>query len=144
MGNCNSNAIPGFEAQIYYSMDGATTKTKLAEMREAEFTVETDAIDVTSHDSEGWREFIAGLSQWGITAERLYTPDKATQGDLWVMMLSKAKIDIYFRPKDLAGDIQWQGKAILINHSESNPNDDAAMNSVEFQGCGKPQETVIV
>lgn len=142
--SCTSNAIAGFEAQLYYSIDGGTSKLKLAEIRDASFNVETDPIDVTSHDSEGWREFIAGLGQWGISGERLHTPDKSSQGDLWTMVLSKAKIDVYFRPKDLAGKIQWQGKAVLINYEVSAPNDDATMNNVEFQGCGKPQETTIV
>lgn len=143
MAGCQSNAIAGFKAQIYYSRDGGTTKQKLAEIREAEFTFEGDAIDVTSHDSEGFREFIAGLAQWGITSERLYTPDKGSQADLWGIMINKEVIDIYFRPKDMSGEDQFQGKAILINHSISSPNDDASLNNVEFQGCGKPTLTQI-
>ena len=48
--------------------------SKIAELANWSLDMGADDVDVTSFDSEGWKEFLAGLKEWSGSAEGNYDP----------------------------------------------------------------------
>jgi TP901-1 family phage major tail protein len=133
---CNTNAIPGFDGQVYISDDGGTTYNKIGELREMELSLEDELIDATSHDSGGWRENINGLNNWNITADALYIQNNVAQKDIFDALTGAVLLKVQFRPKDSVGLDQFFGDCRVSSWSQADPNDDAATAAIELQGCG--------
>ena len=84
---------------VVLAVESATpgTYTTIAAVMDIEGpNLEIDMIDVTSRDSSGWKEFLAGLGDAGeVTFDVLYDPDAATHGNttpgLMYLTLNKTK-----------------------------------------------------
>ena len=138
-----TSAIPGFDGQVLISDDAGVTFNKLGELRDMTINIEAELIDATSHDSGGWREFIAGLKNWTISHEGLYIQTNVGQADARKALLNDTKIKVRFRPKDLATKIQFSGDAFMSSEEQANPNDDASTFATEIQGTGPLVEETI-
>lgn len=129
-------AIAGYKAKLYVSTDGGNTYNLVGEVRNLTLRVEADNIDVTSHDSAGWREFIQGLKQWTATAEALYVDTNAQQDAVYAALTGGTVIDLRIYAEEASGKEQWEGEARVTSWELSGPNDDAAVVNLEFQGTG--------
>ena len=131
-----TQAIAGYNALLYISDDGGTTYSKIGELRDVTINVNLDAIEATSHDSGGWREFLPGLSQWGASAEALYVDADAGQDKVFSALDGKSTVKFRFTPKTGTGLEKFEGDGIITSWELSGPNDDAAAVSIEIQGTG--------
>lgn len=137
-------AIPGFVGQVFISDAGSPADNKIGELREMTLTLEHEAIDATSHDSNRWREFIDGLRSWSISVEALYVDGDAGQDDILAILLGDQDAFVDFRPEgSVAGDVSLSGIIKVTSYEQSGPNDDAAAVSLEFQGSGPLVQGVV-
>jgi len=73
----------GRRAFLYWSSASSkatTSQTKIAELQDFTFTADRDLIDVTSHDSSGWKESLPGTFKGSWTAKVVYLSTGAAQG----------------------------------------------------------------
>jgi predicted secreted protein len=130
-----TQAIAGYKGTLRISTDGGTTFLNVAEIKDVEINYNSDSIDATSHDSAGSKEFIYGLSEWGLTAGALYVDGDAQQVTLFDAIANKTILDVELRPAGAtSGKKQYKGKVLITNWKEASPNADAAMLNVEMKG----------
>ena len=98
-----------------------------------------DTIDVTSKDTVGWREFIAGFSSWTIDFDGLYVEDDAGYQALMDAVLSKKPVKV--RMIDSKGK-GLEGLAIITDFPLEAPYDAEMTYSVSLQGTGPLTEVV--
>ena len=142
MGNSCTNTFAGFEAFLYIGNSGSAD-TKIAEVRDIELAIEDELIDVTSHDSAGWRCNLSGLRNWNFTAEALNVTADAGQSIVKNAILNRTELDIELREQDIVGAPTFYGKCLVSTVSKTYPNDDAAAASLEFKGNGPLTEGTV-
>lgn len=92
-----------------------------------------DDIDVTSFDSQGWRERIQGLKEWSGAFEGRFEPgDEEGQTALINAWLNGQPVKLELQ---VTSTIKFTGQA-FINPSIETPVDDKVTFSCEFQGTG--------
>lgn len=125
-------ALSGFGGGVYI---GDTEPTKVAEI--ANWSLDPDGpeeIDVTSFDSEGWKEYLPGLSGWGGSLEGNFAPDDTTgQVDLINRALNKEIVTLELRVNET---IKFTGNAIIKLPSIEVTVDDKVSISFDFTGTG--------
>lgn len=94
----------------------------------------SDTVDVTSKDSEGWQENLAGLKNWGVDTDGLIVQDDEAYGILEDKYLSGEPVNVYVMTP--LGH-KYKGEAIITDFPLEAPYDDAASYSVSFTGTGK-------
>ena len=106
---------------------------KVGEIANWSIDCAADNVDITSFDSEGWKEFLAGLKEWSGSFEGNLKPGD-TNGQLaivnaWltgVTVALKLKVDA---TRELSGDA-------LVQFGIEMPVDDKGSFSSDFQGTG--------
>ena len=132
-------ALPGFVAKLFIADSGLTTPfNSIAEARELTLDIEHEVIDVTSHDSNEFREFIRGLRNWTLTAAVLHlTGDTDGQKKIRAAILSGVTLEMELREESNdTGDPLWSGTVLVSATSLSFPNDDAMTGDITLQGSG--------
>ena len=109
---------------------------KVAEIKNWSLDVGADMLDSTNFDSNGWKQFIAGLKEWSASAEGNYavstdaTGQKAIQ-DAW---LAGTTLSIELRVG--ATFPKYTGSALVSSMPIEVPVDGIVGISVELQGTG--------
>jgi len=123
-------AIAGYGGGVYI---GDTTPTKVAEIANWSLDMSADDIDVTSFDSEGWRERIQGIKEWSGSFEGNFKPDdtdgQAALINAWITG-QKVKLEL-----QVNASVKFSGEA-LVTPSIETPVDDKSSFSCDFQGSG--------
>jgi len=123
-------AIAGYGGSVYI---GDTVPTKVAEIANWSLDMSADDIDVTSFDSEGWRERIQGIKEWSGSFEGNFRPDDTDgQAALINAWIAGQKVKLELRVND---SVKFSGEA-LVTPSIETPVDDKASFSCDFQGSG--------
>ena len=122
-------AIAGFGGGVYI---GDTPK-KVAEIANWSLDMSADDIDITSFDSEGWRERIQGIKEWSGSFEGNFEPgDTNGQAALINAWLNGEKVKLELQ---VNASVKFSGDA-LITPSIETPVDDKASFSCDFSGTG--------
>lgn len=138
-------AIPGRKAYIRASTASASTatssQTALAELRDYTLTVTGDVIDVTSHDSNNFKETLPGIRSWSWTADLIYLSTGAGQSALRTAFLSTAtagnpQVNITFMQSTSTSTKKYQGKAYLTSFEISHATNDAVLGKLSGVGNG--------
>lgn len=132
-----SQAWAGYKGKVYVSTDGGSTYNAIGEVRESTLTISTEEIDVTSFDSNGWIENIAGLRSWEMSTEALYLYDNVGQEDLESALMAGNTVYMRVLPKSGTGNKGYEGEAIISSYEVNNTIDDAVVLSCEFLGKGE-------
>ena len=113
---------------------------RIAEIANWSLDCGEDDIDVTNFDSDGWKEFLAGLKEWSGSFEGNFVYDDPTDGsgkkgqkvifEAW-RDGTKAKITL-----NVNSTINLEGDSLLKPSIEV-PHDDKASFSCDYQGTGK-------
>jgi len=120
-------AIVGYGGGVYIA------ETKVAEITNWSLDMSADDIDVTSFDSEGWKENLQGLKEWSGSFEGNFAPDDATgQAELIDAWINGQKVTIKLQ---VNSTVSFSGDA-LVNPSIETPVDDKASFSCDFTGTG--------
>lgn len=129
-----TQAIPGYDGQIYVSDDGGSNYIKIGEIRDMTLNVENEDFDATSHDSNGWRERIYGLRNWGLSGGNVYVYNNPGQVSLIDALIGAVNVKVKFRPKDSSSLPQYTGDAVMSTTELNAPTDDIADSSFEILG----------
>lgn len=131
-----TSAIAGYRALLAISTSTAGSVSTIAELRDYTIDVSHQEIDVTSHDSSGSREIIAGIDQWSGSGEISYVISNQNHKDMFDVMVNKTKVLFEFYPTGTSGDGWFNGEGYVSNFSMSAPTEDALAASVNFTGNG--------
>jgi predicted secreted protein len=106
---------------------------KVAEIGNWTLDLGADNIDVTSFDSNGWKEFLAGLKEWSGSFEGNYKNDD-TNGQKAIIgaWLASQSLEITL---EVTAGVTFKGDAFFTLSLET-PVDDKASFSCDFQGTG--------
>ena len=106
---------------------------KIAELSNWSLDLGADDIDITSFDSNGWKEYLAGLKEWSGSIEgNLKTGDTNGQKAILNAWLSGAPLAFTFV---VSSGVTFQGSA-LVKPSIEVPVDDKASFSCDITGTG--------
>lgn len=120
-------AIKGKNGGVYI---GAA---KIAELSLWNLDLGSDDIDVTTFDSDGWKEFLAGLKEWGGSGEGNFAPtDTAGQVALLNAWLNGTTVALSLKVSDT---LTFSGDAFIKPAIET-PVDDKVAFSFDYQGTG--------
>jgi len=106
---------------------------KIAEISNWSLDLGADDIDITSFDSQGWKEYLAGLKEWSGSIEGNLKPDD-TNGQKAILnaWLSGEKLTFTF---EVSSGVSFQGEA-FVKPSIEVPVDDKASFSCDITGTG--------
>ncbi len=106
---------------------------KIAEISNWSLDLGADDIDITSFDSQGWKEYLAGLKEWSGSIEGNFKPDD-TNGQKAILnaWLSGEKLTFTF---EVSSGVSFQGEA-FVKPSIEVPVDDKASFSCDITGTG--------
>jgi len=109
------------------------SSNKIAEISNWSLDLGADDIDITSFDSNGWKEFLAGLKEWSGSIEgNLKTDDTNGQKAILQAWLAGTPLTFTF---EVSSGVTFQGSA-LVKPSIEVPVDDKASFSCDIQGTG--------
>lgn len=106
---------------------------KVAEIKTWSLDLGGDDIDTTSFDSNGWKEYLAGLKEWSGSFEGNYKPDD-TNGQKAILAAWLAGTALAFTFK-VNATVSFTGSA-FVKPSLEVPVDDKASFSCDFTGTG--------
>jgi predicted secreted protein len=106
---------------------------KIAELSNWSLDLGADDIDITSFNSEGWKEYLAGLKEWSGSIEGNFKADD-TNGQKAILeaWLAGNKLSFTF---EVSSGVSFQGEA-FVKPSIEVPVDDKATFSCDIQGTG--------
>lgn len=131
-----TSAIAGKD--LVLALYNSTTFSLLAVAGQQGLTInrDKDTFEVTSKNSNGWKEFIGGLNEWSIDNDGIYVRSDETHTALKDAYASGEPILIKVvnikASKDLFG-----GLAILNSYPIEAPYDDAVTYTIGLQGTGE-------
>ncbi len=106
---------------------------KVAEISNWSLDLGADDIDITSFDSNGWKEYLAGLKEWSGSIEgNLKTDDTNGQKAIFNAWLTGTPLTFTF---EVSSGVTFQGSA-FVKPSIEVPVDDKATFSCDIQGTG--------
>lgn len=112
------------------------------------FTVNKEAVEVTTFDSAGWKQFLSDLKEWSISGTANWgkgTPGANEAGfdELLAELISGvASVAVVFQGTD-TGDLILTGTGILVSLDGSGSVGDKASYSFEITGDGAIVPTAI-
>lgn len=121
-------AIAGKDGSVYIGT------TKVAEISNWSLDLSADDIETTNFDSEGWKEYLAGLKEWSGSIEGNFKPsDTNGQKAILQAWASGTALTFNFKVNDT---VTFSGSA-LVKPSIEVPVDDKASFSCDIQGTGE-------
>jgi len=107
--------------------------TEIAEISNWSLDLGADDIDVTSFDSNCWKEYLAGLKEWSGSIEgNFVSTDADGQKAILEAWLNGTKLSFTF---EVASGVTFAGEA-YVKPSIEVPVDDKASFSCDIQGTG--------
>ena len=131
--------VNGTLISIYKDVSG--TLKKIANATSNSFDISKDMIDVTSKDSAGAKEFIAGEYGWTMNVEAIFEDDASVGAsqqsfkDLATDLLAGTILTVVITT-NVTGDEKYTGSAYFMSLSLSAPNNDKATWTGQLQGTG--------
>ena len=106
---------------------------KIAEIANWSLDLGADDIDITSFDSQGWKEYLAGLKEWSGSIEgNLKTDDTNGQKAILNAWINGETLEFTF---EVSSGVSFQGEA-FVKPSIEVPVDDKASFSCDITGTG--------
>lgn len=131
-----ANEIAGYKARLKLSTSTGGSVSALASLRNFRITHSMNPIDVTTHESSGISDFIAGVSQWDGSAELFSVTSNATHKAVFDVLSGKTKVDGEFLPTGSSSDGYYSGSLFVTSWGLNSPETDGLGASVNFQGTG--------
>jgi predicted secreted protein len=121
-------AIAGMGGGVYLGAN------KIAEIANWSLDLGADDIEITSFDSEGWKEYLAGLKEWSGSVEGNFKSDDTNgQKAILAAWLAGTALEFDFKVNDT---ITFSGSA-FVKPSIEVPVEDKAAFSCDIQGTGE-------
>jgi len=121
-------AITGKDGSVYIGAN------KVAEISSWSLDLGADDIEITSFDSQGWKEYLAGLKEWSGSFEGNFVPtDTNGQQALINAWLNSTSVSLELR---IDATKKFAGSA-FVKPSIEMPVDEKGSFSCDFQGSGQ-------
>ena len=113
--------------------------TVLAKLTNVEVNLDTNLFEVTSKESGGYAEFLAGLRNITYLAEGVADFQSANKdlADIFTLFTSRATCSLVWT-NAVTGDKKITQTAYVTSCNISAPMEDTVTYSIEFQGTGTP------
>lgn len=131
-----ANEIAGYKGVLAFTTSTGGTASELGSLRNFSIDQTMSPIDVTTHDSSGYREIIRGITQWSGSAEFLYVTASTNHKALSDLVGTSVPVTGSFYPTGSSSDGYWSGTMYFTNWGVSAPNEDALASNVAFEGTG--------
>ena len=138
-------SVPGFRAALYLATSSSGVAiVKFGELKDFTLTVAQGALDATSKDSAGWKEFLSGLNEWGGSGSGLYLLESSNGGQVsaWAALTQGNLLSVTFyegSSASITGGTTWQkytGTAVITGFDIESPLDGAAGLKIALKGTG--------
>lgn len=126
-------AITGRLGFVGLSLTSTGTAAEIAEIRDWRINIQRPTIDVTSNDSSGWHETLAGIASWTGTVAAMYARTDQEQVYLRESLSSAATLNFTFHPST-AVSAKWVGLGRVTSYDVGGTHDGATLFNVEFEG----------
>ena len=117
----------GFECTLKL---GAQTVGK-CQSNTLEFTC--GEVETTVRDSSGWKEFVYGLKEWGLSLDHLWVPDDTALQTIRSAIINRTNLAVEILDKD---DIGFTGTCIITQFNRGEPIGDAVTVPITAKGTG--------
>jgi TP901-1 family phage major tail protein len=122
-----------FLIMINTGTEATPSYVKLAGQRGGTLNRESDTIDMSSKDGDGWADNEQGLNTWSIEGDGILSETDAGYEALETAWMDKKPVMVQFQTESGA---KYQGTAIVTNLSIEAPHDDVASYSLTLEGKG--------
>lgn len=122
----------GYQCVLYASTH-ATPDDEIAKAKDVELSASGNAIDISTRDGNGWKEFVAGLKEWEVTVDQLWVGTDAGLQALRDAFLAGTLM--YVKLVDAAG-YGFSGTCYLTSMKRGEPLDGAVVLPVSLKGTG--------
>lgn len=114
-----------------------TAQTAIAELVNYRITVDRGLIPVTSHDSSGWEDNIAGIASWNGTADVIYLSTGAGQTIVRGALTTATPNLVHFTFKQTTSNTskKWNGSGYVTSFDISHGTDEAVLGTIAFRGA---------
>jgi predicted secreted protein len=94
----------------------------------------TAMIDITNKDSGGWRELLAGLSEWSMSGDFIVDfADSKGPDDLYTAKEAKTSVTVKYM-NNTSGEVYYQGSAFISSLTLNAGTEGEPNGSFELQG----------
>ena len=134
-----------------YITSGAPPVTRMiAAAQDVSLSLSTETIDVTTKQSGGFRQLLAGLRSGSMTVNGLIdysvASDEQNVSELWTAFSNRSELDLRFQKdedNDVSGDVQFFAKGRLTSLEQSAGTEDTATFSATFELSDVIDETIV-
>ena len=118
---------------------------QVAELTNCELSMSTNMFEITSKESGGKKEILAGNSEWSATADFNidFQSSNWDMADVVAAWNSKTELSLTIT-NGVTGDKSFAGSAYIDNVTYTGPQGDTASGTVSFAGTGALTITTIV
>jgi TP901-1 family phage major tail protein len=122
--------LAGVDVLVKVDVNG--TPTVVGGQSGATLNRETDIIEITSKDANGWTESIAGMKSWSIEMDGFLVVDDAGYQALEDAFNNRQPVSV----EVAVGNSKYEGQAFISELPLEFPQDDAVTFSVSLTGTG--------
>lgn len=102
-----------------------------------------DTFDITSKDSNGWKEIKQGLRNWSLSGEFKFAEDSAYGlTDFFALLNARTSLVVKFTT-NVSGDKYYSGTTIVTSIEKSSDMEDAESYSISLEGTGALVESTL-
>lgn len=117
----------------YYALINAT---KFTHLTSCTLTIGQETIDITTFDSNGWKDFTVGDKEWSLSIEGNYAMDAAENGDEAADDIIAGTSHTVLLSTEVTGDTTFSGTAWPESLDINSSQGDKVTLSVTYKGTG--------
>tara|TARA_R100001440_G_scaffold23044_1_gene37532 strand:- start:535 stop:963 length:429 start_codon:yes stop_codon:yes gene_type:complete len=128
------------------AVNGAADEFKLMHSTSCSLTMNADTIDVSTKDSQGFREIIGGQKSFSLSADGLMdfvsAGDSTDPDELFTNMMNRTSVTFTFA-LDVQAGYKYTGSGFITSLEVSGGVEDAPTYSVSIEGTGQITQTAV-
>ena len=128
------------------AVNGAADEFKLMHSTSCSLSVNADTIDVSTKDSQGFRDLIGGQKSFSLSADGLMdfasTLSTTDTDELFTNMMNRTSVTFTFA-LDVQSGYKYTGSGFITSLEISGGMEDAPTYSVSIEGTGEISQTAV-
>ena len=128
------------------AVNGAADEFKLMHSTSCSLSVNADTIDVSTKDSQGFRDLIGGQKSFSLSADGLMdfvsTGTSTDTDELFTNMMNRTSVTFTFA-LDVQAGYKYTGSGFITSLEISGGMEDAPTYSVSIEGTGQISQTAV-
>lgn len=116
-----------------------STPTAILRQNDAQLSINSETVDISTKDTDGWRETMNGLKSWSISGSGFWAFNDAAGGNqsvLYNALFAQTALPVEFGT-GISGDPKFSGSAVVTQwEASSSGASEATSYSYTFEGNG--------